>query len=106
MQSFRKIFLLLDEKKSHLSVMVCFFALIGLFDLITLYLIQPVIAKFTGSKLDFKAVNFFEKLFDIKLDIFDLLTILIFAFILKFIAALYLNYMIVKFAKIIRPTQE
>ena len=38
-------------------------------------------------------------MFDIKLDIFDLLTILIFAFILKFIAALYLNYMIVKFAQ-------
>ena len=62
MQSFRKIFYLLDEKKSQLLIMVGFFALIGLFDLITLYLIQPVISKFTGSEANFKFVNFFEQL--------------------------------------------
>ena len=77
MQSFRKIFLLLDEKKSQLPVMVSFFALIGLFDLITLYLIQPVIAKFTGTDLNFSGVIFIEKLFNVELDIFGLLIVLI-----------------------------
>jgi len=99
MQSFRKIFLLLDEKKSQLPVMVSFFALIGLFDLITLYLIQPVIAKFTGTDLNFSGIIFIEKLFNVELDIFGLLIVLIIAFILKFNAAIYLNYTIVNFAQ-------
>lgn len=99
MQSFKKIFYLLDEKKSKLPFMVIFFALIGLFDLITLYLIQPVIAKFTGSELNFKAVHFFERSFNVELEIFGLLTILIVAFIFKFNSALFLNYIIVNFAQ-------
>lgn len=99
MQSLRKIFYLLDEKKYLLFIMVGFFVLIGLFDLITLYLIQPVISEFTGSEVNFKFVNFLEQLIGFELDIFGLVIILIIAFFLKFNAALFVNYIIVKFAQ-------
>lgn len=99
MNNFNKIIKLLDDKKVELPIMVLFFLFVGLIDLLTLYLIQPLISTFTGSANTYLAIQFIEHNFNLKLHVMSLSILLIFAFLVKFFGALYLNFVILRFAQ-------
>ena len=94
-----KVSRLLGESRSKVPLLFMFFCCMSIFDISSLYLIQPVTASFTNSGTDYALISYLQAVTGIEFDTLTLTAVLIFSFFLKFFIALYVNYRIISFAQ-------